>query len=165
MSFEDKYRRKTTVEGAPVALQPPPAMEVLKAAAKEEYKAFNASAHPRRKLWVRPNSANPFANVAIPYSCCNHIITDGDGFVISLHFNAPIICVTLQGRNLEDLFKKLVEDEVEWVMEFDPRKWETPGDGEPCITGIEVTHAARPQKRDDDTLPGEKKSPEKPSSH
>jgi hypothetical protein len=95
-------------------------------------------------------------DVGIPYSCCNHMISDGSGFVISLHFNTPIICVTLQGRNLNDLFRKLLDDEVEWLMEFDARKWPTPGEHEPCITGIEVTHAPLPRRRsDDDALVGE----------
>jgi hypothetical protein len=157
--FEEKYRRRNP-DAAPVAADTTPAIEVLKAAAEttDEYKAYNAVPHPKRKLWVRPNGVNPFTDVGIPYSCCNHMISDGSGFVISLHFNTPIICVTLQGRNLNDLFRKLLDDEVEWVMEFDARKWPTPGEHEPCITGIEVTHAPLPQRRsDDDALAGEKR--------
>jgi hypothetical protein len=87
----------------------------------------------------------------------NHMITDGNGFVVSLHYDSPIISVTLQGRNLSELHAKLLEHEVNWVMEFDPRKWATPSEDAPCITGIEIKRKPLPEQKDDDVLPGEKK--------
>jgi hypothetical protein len=161
-TFEEKYRKKTPGDAAPAAATP--AIEVLKAAAKEEYKACNTSAHPELELWVRTSAANPNAETSIPYSYRNHMITDGSGFVISMHFSTPVISVTLQGRNLGELWRKLLRHEVEWVQEFDPRKWAVPGDGEPCITGIQIARKPLPET-DDGRLPGEKKESGKPSTH
>lgn len=171
-TFEEKYRKKASVSGqaavegdaaycAPAA----DAMEVLREAAKDEYKAYNSSAHPEFNLWVRTGPGNAFADVSIPYSYCNHMITDGSGFVISLHYSTPVICVTLHGRNLQDVWRKLLRHEVEWVMEFDPKKWDTPAEGEPCITGIEVTHKPLPGKTEDDAPPGEKKTAASTARH
>jgi hypothetical protein len=163
-SFEEKYRQKQGGGDTP-SPSLSPAMTTLHKAAREEYKAFNSVPHPKRKLWVRTNNANAFANVSLPYSLLNHIIYDGNGFVISLHFSAPIICVTIQGRNLGELHHKLLDDEIEWVQEFDARQWETPVDGEPCITGIEVSHAPRLPKKDSDGLAEENKVAAIPSKH
>jgi hypothetical protein len=158
-AFEEKYRKRNPAE----ATQAAPAMDVLKAAAKEEYKAFNANAHPELQLWVRVSAANACSDVALPFGYCNHMITDGSGFVISMHFNTPIISITIHGRNLVDLWRKLLKHEVEWIMEFDARKWEAPGDAEPCITGIEIHRAER--KNPDGMLPGENREPEKTTAH
>ena len=149
----EKYPKKNFTEAA----ASPGAMGVLRAAADEEYKAFNSAAHSKFQLWFRTSDASPHANTSMPYSYVNHMITDGSGFVISMHFSTPIVSVTLQGRNLEDLWRKLLEHEVEWVMEFDPRKWATPAEGEPCITGIEITRKPLPEA-EEARLPGEKKS-------
>ena len=151
--FEEKYRKRNAAE----ASVPPGAMGVLRAAANEEYKAFNSSAQPKFQLWVRTSSANANADTSIPYSYLNHMISDGSGFIISMHFSTPVISVTLQGRNLEDLWRKLLEHEVEWVMEFDPRKWAAPADYAPCITGIEIVRKPMPEA-EEARLPGEKKS-------
>lgn len=151
--FEEKYRKRNATE-APTS---PGAMGVLRAAANEEYKAFNSSAHPKFQLWFRTSDASPHANTSMPYSYVNHMITDGSGFVISIHFSTPVISVTLQGRNLEDLWRKLLEHEVEWVMEFDPRKWAAPAEDAPCITGIEIVRKPMPEA-EEARLPGEKKS-------
>src|ERR1019366_5864418 len=111
-------------------------MDILKDAAKEQYKAFNASAHPETDIWFRVSNANSNSDVAIAYSYRNNMIYDGDGFVISMHFNTPVISVTLHGRNLHDLFHQLLKRKVEWVMEYDPKKWEPLPDNAACITGI-----------------------------
>jgi len=167
-AFEEKYRKKSGLVGAPpvMAARPPsPAMEILKAAA-EEYKAYNAVAHPELELWIRPNATNEWTDVYLPYSYRNHMISDGHGFVISMHFNTPIILVTLHGRNLKELVHLLSKRQIEWVMEYDPRIWpELPPD-KPCITGIEIRHAPRAvKKEEEDTLPGEKKPPEGTAAH
>jgi hypothetical protein len=151
--FEEKYRKRNGT-GAVAA---PGSMGVLRAAANEEYKAFNSAAHSKFQLWFRTNDASAHANTSMPYSYLNHMITDGSGFVISLHFSTPVISVTLQGRNLEDLWRKLLEHEVEWVMEFDPRKWAAPPDDAACITGIEIVRKPLPDA-EEARLPGEKKS-------
>jgi len=166
--FEEKYRKRTP--GAEPGSAAAPAIEVLKAAAStddddKEYKAYNVVAHPEFELWVRPNAANENGDTSLPYGRRSHMITDGNGFVISQHYDTAIISVKLQGRNLQDLFRKLLKHEVEWVMEFDPRKWATPPDGEPCITGIEITRKPLPEKRDDDTLPGERRPSGKAAPH
>ena len=171
-TFEERYRKKGPFADAVPAQPAPsdsPAMEVLKAAAsteeKEEYKPFNATAHPELELWIRPNSANEWPHVYLPYSYRNHMISDGNGFVISMHFSTPIISVTLHGRNLRELVHMLFKRQVEWVMEYDPRKWPEVADGAPCITGIDIKHAPRPSKKDDDTIPGERKEPEQTAKH
>jgi hypothetical protein len=155
-AFEEKYRKRNP-EGVGSASPSPSAAQVLQTAAKDEYKAFSGSAHPEFDLWVRTAQANEFTDAALPYSCRNDMMTDGSGFVISMHFSAPLISVTLHGRNLGELFQKLLRHEVVWLMEFDPRKWDTPADDAPCITGIEVKHKPLPEKTEDSALPGEKK--------
>jgi hypothetical protein len=163
-AFEEKYRKKSP--GAePAAPSATPATEVLKEAAKEEYKAFIAAEHPRFNLWIRTNAANKDTDTSIPYSRMNHMITDGNGFVISLHYDTPIISVTLQGRNLGELHAKLLEHEVHWVMEFDPRKWTAPQEDAPCITGIEIKRKPLPEQKDDDVMAGEKKTSGKAAMH
>lgn len=157
--MDEKYRRKNSSEAA----ASPGAMGVLRAAADEEYKAFNSAAHSKFQLWFRTSDASPHANTSMPYSYVNHMITDGGGFVISMHFSTPIVSVTLQGRNLGDLWRKLLEHEVEWVMEFDPRKWATPPEDAPCITGIEIVRKSLPES-EADGLPGEKKSKNTPNT-
>jgi len=103
--------------------------------------------------------------VYLPYSYRNHMISDGCGFVISMHYSTPIILVTLHGRNLQELVHWLSKRQIEWVMEYDARKWpELPPDA-PCITGIDIRHAPRGPKKEDDALPGEKKEPEPASTH
>jgi hypothetical protein len=166
-TFEEKYRKKTpgAEPGAPVAT---PAMENPKAAAsatKEEYKAYDVAPHPRFNMWIRTNAANKDTDTSIPYSRMNHMITDGNGFVISLHYDTPIISVTLQGRNLGELHVKLLEHEVHWVMEFDPRKWAAPPEDAPCITGIEIKRKPLPEQKDDDGLSGEKQTSAKAATH
>jgi len=168
-SFDEKYRKRTPVSDK---TQAPPAastIETVKApveSEKQEYKAYNATSHPEFELWIRPNAANDDTDTSMPYSYRNHMITDGSGFVISMHFNTPIICVTVQGRNLGDLFRKLLKHEVEWVMEFDPRKWANPPADAPCITGIQIARKPIPDKKTaDDSLPGEKKPTDKTAAH
>jgi hypothetical protein len=163
-AFEEKYRRK--VAGAePSALVPPAQPVSPKAAGKEEYKAFCVSTHPKFNLWVRTSDASKHAHTAMPYSRINHMITDGSGFVVSLHYDSPVISVTIQGRNLRELHEKLLDHEVHWVMEFDPRKWATPPEDAPCITGIEIKRKPLPETKDDDAMPGEKSPPSKPATH
>jgi hypothetical protein len=66
---------------------------------------------------------------------------------------------------MKQLHHKLLRHEVEWVREFDPRKWPAPAENAPCITAIEIRHRPLPE-RNADALAGEKKSePEKPTSH
>jgi hypothetical protein len=156
-AFEEKYRKKTP--GAePGAAAVTPATEVLKETAKDEYKAFEAATHPKFDLWIRTSDASKHANTSIPYSRRNHMITDGNGFVISMHFDTPVISVTLQGRNLSELHARLLEHEVHWVMEFDPRKWAAPPQDAPCITGIEITRKPLPEQKDD-VPPDKEKTP------
>jgi hypothetical protein len=149
----EKYPKKNFTEAA----ASPGAMGVLRAAATEEYKPYNTAAHAKFQLWVRTSIANANADVSMPYSYLNHMNTDGGEFVIAMHYSTPVICVTLQGRNLGDLWRKLLEHEVEWVMEFDARKWATPPEDAPCITGIEITRKPLPEA-EETRLPGEKKS-------
>jgi hypothetical protein len=157
-AFEEKYRKKTPgAELGTAAVTP--ATEVLKETAKEEYKAFETATHPKFDLWIRTSDASKHANTSIPYSRRNHMITDGNGFVISMHFDTPVISVTLQGRNLSELHARLLEHEVHWVMEFDPRKWAAPPQDAPCITGIEITRKPLPEQKDDDVPPEKEKTP------
>jgi hypothetical protein len=162
--FEDKYRRKApgVDPAAPVA---PAQAESPKASGKEEYKAFCAATHPKFNLWVRTSDASKHAHTAMPYSRINYMITDGNGFVISLHYDSPVISVTLQGRNLTELHEKLLEHEVHWVMEFDPRKWATPPEDAPCITGIEIKRKPLPESKDGDARPDDNEPSGKPVAH
>jgi hypothetical protein len=159
-TFEEKYRKKPTPEAAPVTPAQASGMEVLKDAAKTEYEAYRTAAHRKLKLWIKTGSANDFPYTSIPYNLVNHIMTDGAGFAISLLFSGPLNCVELHGRNLQELHEKLLDDEVAWVQEFDPRKWAAPGEQEPCITGIKISRAT-PKKDDAVALPGERKEPER----
>jgi hypothetical protein len=162
-AFDEKYRKKTP-GGEPPAPSAAAATEVLKEPAKDEYKAFEAATHPKFDLWIRTSDASKHANTSIPYSRRNHMITDGNGFVISLHYDTPIISVTLQGRNLGELHARLLEHEVHWVMEFDPRKWAVPPQDAPCITGIEITRKPLPEQKDDD-LPPDNEKPSVSTTH
>jgi hypothetical protein len=119
---------------------------------------------PSSTCGFRTNAANKDTDTSIPYSRLNHMITDGNGFVISLHFDAPIISVTLQGRNLGELHRKLLDHEVDWVMEFDARKGASPPEDEPRITGIEIKRKPVPERRED-VLPGENKAPDTAATH
>jgi hypothetical protein len=159
--FEEKYRRK--IPGAEPAATP--AVPTKETSPKEAYQAFNAVSQPQYELWVRTNSANADTDTAMPYSRRNHMITDGSGFVISQHYDTPIISVTVQGRNLQELFRKLLRHEVEWLMEFDPRKFATLPEDAPCITGIEITRKPIPEAKDSDALPDDKASSDKPVAH
>lgn len=160
-AFDEKYRKKNLGAEAAATVAAP----VKDACGKEPYQAFNAVTSPQFELWVRTNAANADTDTAMPYSRRNHMITDGSGFVISQHYDTPVISVTVQGRNLQELFRKLLRHEVEWLMEFDPRKWATPPEDAPCITGIEIKRKPLPERKDDDTLPGEKDAPSKPVVH
>jgi len=168
-TFEEKYRRKTGLPPSAADTQAPSspsasgAMDLLKDAAKEEYKAFNGSAHPETDLWVRTSDANANADVGMPYGYRNHMIYDGAGFVISMHFGTPIISVTLHGRNMHDLWRKLLKREVEWVMEYDPKAWDAPAEGVACITGIEIKRKPLPES-DEESRP-EIKAPESTATH
>lgn len=160
-AFEEKYRKKT-LGAEPAAMPAAPPKET---AGKEAYQAFGAVAHPEFELWIRTNSANTNTDTSLPYSRRSHMITDGNGFVISQHYDTPIISVTVQGRNLQELFRKLLRHEVEWVMEFDPRKWASPPEDAPCITGIEIKRKPLPAQKDDDALPGDRGPAGKPATH
>jgi hypothetical protein len=141
-TFEERYRRKAVSVPSPLSeTKDPGAMELLQDAAKDEYKAYNAVAHPETDLWIRTGSANKNADVILPYSYRNHMIYDGSGFLISMHFSTPIISVTLHGRNLQELLRKLTKREVEWVMEFDPKKWGELSADAAYISKIEIKRA------------------------
>jgi hypothetical protein len=163
-AFDKKYRKKNT--GAePAAPGAPIATDSAKAPAKEEYKAFSPAPHPKFMLWVRTSDASKHAHTSMPYSRINHMISDGNGFLISLHYDTPVISVTIQGRNLCELHRKLLDHEVDWVMEFDPRKWANPPDDAPCITAIEITRKPLPETKDGEGLPEDKAAPVKPTAH
>ena len=160
-AFDEKYRKKSP--GAePAATVAVPARD---ATGKEPYQAFNAVPQAQFELWVRTNSGNKNSDTAMPYSRRNHMITDGSGYVISQHYDTPVISVTVQGRNLQELFRKLLRHEVEWLMEFDPRKWAAPPDDAPCITGIEIKRKPLPEQREGDVPTGEAAGEGKPVTH
>lgn len=165
-TFEEKYRAKNRTDAAPASpAAHVPAMEMLKAAAQDEYKAYNAFPHQELELWIRPNAANERPDVYLPYSYRNHTLSDGKGFFISMHYNTPIITVTIHGRNLQELAHLLPKRQVEWVKEYDAREHGELAAGAPCITGIEIKHAPRQGKKDDDTQPGEDKKVEGAATH
>ncbi len=167
-SFEEKYRAKNR-PGAPSS------MEVLKAAAapeapataKDDYKAFYPQTQAQFDLWIRPNAANASPATSIPYSRRVNMTVDDGWFVIIMQFDSgPVQSVRLHGRNLEEVFMKLLGHEVVYVREFDPRIWPELPEGEACITGIDVRYRLEPRaKEEDDTLPGERQAPDKPASH
>jgi hypothetical protein len=66
-----------------------------------------------------------------------------------MHFATPVISVTLHGRNLQDLWRKLLSREIQWVMEYDPKKWEPLPEDAACITGIEIVRKPLPEGDDD----------------
>lgn len=159
--FEEKYRRKVA-GGELAAIVAGPART---APDKEPYQAFNASPQAQFDLWVRTSSANENTDTSLPYSRRNHMITDGGGFLISQHFDTPVISVMVQGRNLQELFRKLLRHEVEWIMEFDPRLWPTPPDDAPCITAIQIKRKPLQEEKGDNVNSGDEMSPAKPLAH
>jgi len=163
-AFGEKYRKKSP--GAePSAPTAPVAGESPTVGGKEEYKAFCLATQPKFNLWIRTSDTSKHAHTDMPYSRINHMITDGNGFVISLHFDSPVISVTLQGRNLCALHEKLLDHEVHWVMEFDPRKFAPPAEDAPCITDIKLERKPLLKPKEDDALPGEQEPPGKPALH
>ena len=174
MTFEEKYqksKRNPVADAPPVEPGTPslPAMETLKAAAKvkDEYRAFGTQSQPQFDLWIRPNQANASPAIAIPYSRRATMIVDDGFFVIIMEFDSgPVLSLRLHGRNLEELFMKLLAHEAVYVREFDARKWSELAEGEPCITGIDLRYRPVPPPKTNDGLPGEQKTePEKPSTH
>jgi hypothetical protein len=122
-------------------------------------------AHPELELWIRPSKANASADVYLPYSYRNHMISGGNGFFISMHYSTPIIAVRLHGRDLQELVHLLSKRHIEWIMEYDPRVWPEVPPGTPCITGIEVVHGPRPVKKEDESQQDAGKEPEVPAKH
>lgn len=167
-TFEERYRRKPFLENPspPVPAADVSPEEALKAAHADEYKPYNMLPHPEPELWIRPSKANASADVYLPYSYRNHMISDGSGFFISMHYSTPIIAVRIHGRNLQELVHLLSKRQIEWLMEFDPRAWPEVPQGAPCITGIEVVHGPRPVKKEDDELRSDAgKEPEVSAKH
>ena len=99
-AFDEKYRQENPWRGGQ---RLPSAVPPRDTPGKEPYQAFNAVTQPQFELWVRTNSANADTDTALPYSRRNHMITDGSGFVISQHYDTPVISVTVQGRTFQDL--------------------------------------------------------------
>lgn len=163
-SFEEKYRPRNG--GTPSPTMPAAsAVETLQAEeaeaaarAKDDYRAYSTQAQAQFDLWIRPNSANPSPAVTVPYSRrANMTHDDGGWFIIIMHFDSgPILSVRLHGRDMEELFLKLLAHEVIYVREFDPRKWPEVPAGEACITGIDVRYKQEP--RDKDAMAGEKEA-------
>lgn len=173
MTFEEKYRKsgRTSLADASAeqsdAAPALPAMDTLKAAANttDDYKAFYPQSQPQFDLWVRPNEANDSPATAIPYGRRVNMTVDDGWFVIIMQFDSgPVLSVRLHGRNLEEIFMRLLGHEVVYVREFDARKWSEVPEGEPCITGIDVRYRPAPVERDAATTPKEHE-PEKPSTH
>jgi hypothetical protein len=165
VSFEDKYKRRNPVVAETTAEAS--AMETLKTLADvaEEYEAFHCQSEPQFDLWLRTGDSNEDPETSIPYARRNKMTTDGAGFLITMHFDGPVLSVRLHGRGLAQLHHKLLRHEVEWVREFDPRKWQAPAESEPCVTAIEIRHRPLPEKNPD-ALAGEKKTePDKAAMH
>jgi hypothetical protein len=165
MGFEDKYKRRN-----PVVTEAPAdatAMDTLKSLAEvaEEYDPFRFQSDPQFDLWLQTSDANEDPETSLPYGRRNKMTTDGAGFLITMHYDGPVLSVRLHGRGLKELHYKLLRHEVEWVREFDPRKWQAPAEGKPCVTAIEIRHRPLPE-RNTDAVPGEKKSdPDKATTH
>jgi hypothetical protein len=141
---------------------------------KLAYKAFSTERQRQIHLWIRPNDANEETEFSIPYSCLSKpMYCDGGGFHISIFVNDDsILQVEIQGRclgphkgdispdgedALHDLWRKLLKNEVIYIQEFDPRKWDMPPDGEAVVLAIKVYRKPQPNKPDDEMLPGERK--------
>jgi hypothetical protein len=145
-AFEEKYRKKTPgAEPAPAAATP--ATEVPQGSRERGIQSVRGGHASEVRLVDSHERCDKHANTSIPYSRRNHMITDGNGFVISMHFDTPVISVTLQGRNLSELHARLLEHEVHWVMEFDPRKWATPRRMRPASPALRLRASRCPSKR------------------
>jgi hypothetical protein len=132
--------------------------------AKDGYKAFYSQTQAQFDLWIRPNASNPSPAVSIPYSRrMNMTHDDGGWFLIIMHFDSgPILSVRLHGRDMEELFMKLLGHEAIYVREFDPRKWPEVPAGEACITGIDIRYR---QPHDKDPVTADEAEALKPSTH
>src|SRR5579863_7083964 len=98
MSFEDKYKRRN-----PVVTEAPAdtsAINTLKSLAEvaDEYEAFHCQSDPQFDLWLQTSNANEDPETSIPYGRRNKMTTDGAGFLITLHFDGPVLSVRLHGR-------------------------------------------------------------------
>jgi hypothetical protein len=109
-----------------------------------EYEAyrFSSALQAPPTLWVRCHVGKSACDFAPAYAFRRHLHYDGNGYFIGMNYTDCRVQVF--GRNLHDLFLKLLRNEVEWIQEHDPRKWQTPSEesSAPIITSIKISFKA-----------------------
>src|SRR5690242_10210260 len=93
-------------------------MPVKRASTLPPYAAYSLSDAPVRHLQIRPKF--PLPAFCPLYSCLRDV--EGDwvyGSRIGLWFTHPKY-VTIDGKNLAELFQQIMKGKVEWIQEFCP---------------------------------------------
>jgi hypothetical protein len=105
---------------------------------KVEYQAyrFSSSGQAPLCLWIRRHVGKGACDFAPTYAYRRSLNYDGNGYFISMNYTDCRVQVF--GRNLHDLFLKLLRCEVEWIQEHDPQNWKPPEAATPIITAIKV---------------------------
>jgi len=56
----------------------------------------------------------------------------------------PDCVVLIEGKHLRDLRKKLARRLVTFIVQFNPKVWQSPEPGEPVVTAVEISRPGQP---------------------
>jgi len=126
----DKYKHRPSPTGSLAA----PAEDLPQEEDGKSYLAYRPTTKARRLMVRRAREAHR----APGYQYLVDVMWDGDkGEQIGLVFSHTTILVS--GKNLQDLAQQLAGEKVQFIQEFDPKRWPMPAADEPVITSIEYT--------------------------
>ncbi len=119
----DKYRKPTEQPKTP--------------GEDDAYVAHHTSAQARR-LRIRRRKE---ACSAPAYAHLIDVLSDREtGKEISLIFTHAYVAI--KGRNLQEIADQLAAEMIDWIEEYDPKRWPKPPEGEAFIESIEYTTRA-----------------------
>lgn len=105
--------------------------------ASQEKAAYYASGQElkQKQPWAIEIRDREGQGVDVPYTS-----------IISLSFNSHValtlvcsdVTITLKGRHLQELRKRLRMRQVDFIQEYDERQFQPPGDGEPVIEEVKI---------------------------
>ena len=126
----DKYKHRPSPTGSLAA----PSEDLPQEEDGKSYLAYRPTTKARRLMVRRAREAHR----APGYQYLVDVMWDGDkGEQIGLVFSHTTILVS--GKNLQDLAQQLAGEKVQFIQEFDPKRWPMPAADEPVITSIEYT--------------------------
>lgn len=103
------------------------------------YRAYPTSRSAPSKLTLRLADGR---KRMLPYRFLMEVdcttLTNGN-WLISLLY--PSRSVVIEGRNLDELVKRLEDDAVPWIQEFDPNQWLLPEVGGSVIFTVQINTA------------------------